>query len=334
MATRSVLRAGTWLVCGLWLGACASPPDSGPGTSLLGPGQAQRSLPFEVRDGKPMLRASVAGRQGVLMLDNGTPDAVFLNRDALALGPGQPVGRGTAASGQAIDVQAHAAPPLRVGPQPLALPATVRSGNFGFTAPGLGNDFLGFIGTPMVVQQAFVLDYGRRRLTLLGTDARGTLPLPGPGPADVLVELPFGLQPGGQPELPAQLLGQALRVDIDTGDGGTLYASAGFQAQLQAAGALLRDGAARGDTWTLRGLVLGGQPQADLPVQLRRAGSAQDLRPPQPGPPDLLRLGAAFLARQPSLWNFPGRRITLLRPDAAFLAQLPPAEPTWATTAP
>lgn len=325
--------AALWLACSLLASGCASPPPAA-GPSLLAPGQAQRSLPFEVRDGKPMLRATVAGRPGVLMLDNGTPDALFLNRDALALDPGRAVARGTAASGQVIDVQAHAAPALRVGQQPLAWAATVRSGNFGFTAPGLGADFLGFIGTPMVLDQAFVLDYGRRRLTLLRVDAQGALPLPAPTPAEVLAELPFRLQPGGQPELSAQWLERTVRVELDTGDNGTLYASAELQSQLQAEGALRRTDTAAGEGWTLHGLVLGGLPLADMPVQLQRAGSALDMRPRAQGTPDLLRLGAALLARQPSLWNFPARRITLLRPDAAFLARLAPAEPVLAPPGP
>ena len=85
------------------------------------------------------MRAGAQGRSrllqaGVLMLDNGTPDAVFLNRDALKLSHGRFVARGSAASGQAIEVHAHRQPEVLIGHQSVPIAATVRNGNFGFTA--------------------------------------------------------------------------------------------------------------------------------------------------------------------------------------------------------
>lgn len=78
---------------------------------LLAEGQVLRSIPFAVRDGhKPMIAARVGAESGFMMLDNGTPDALFLNRDAAALPEGSFVARGVAASGQAIDVQSHSTP--------------------------------------------------------------------------------------------------------------------------------------------------------------------------------------------------------------------------------
>jgi len=126
---------------------------------LIADGQVLRSIPFSVRDGqKPMLAAKVGEQSGVLMLDNGTPDALFLNREALQLSDGQFVARGSTASGQAIEVHAHRSPQVRIGQLAAPMAATVCSGNFGFTASGLGADFLGFIGTKMLERDAFVLD--------------------------------------------------------------------------------------------------------------------------------------------------------------------------------
>lgn len=285
---------------------------------LIADGQAVRVIPFTVRDGKPMVDASVAGRKGVLMLDNGTPDALFLNRDALPLGKGKAVGRGAAASGQSIDVVSHAAPAVAIGGRALALNGPVRSGNFGFTKSGLGADFLGFIGTPMVERQAFVLDYARRRLTLLRVDPDGALPLPGPQATEVMAELRFLIWPGEQPMVAATLGGLPILTDFDTGDGGTLYLVPATRERLLAAGVLR----AEGERWRLSGLVLGGVRFDDTLVNLVEAGGAQDLHRRRVGQPDQLRLGAAFLAQYPSLWNFPARSLSFFKPGAPFLGTL------------
>lgn len=313
----SLRRQARWW-CAAVLASLAGAAAAG---GLLADGQPWRVLPLTLRDGKPMVAATVAGRTGVLMLDNGTPDALFLNRDALpnlSLAPGAVVGQGQAASGQAITVQQHPAPGVSIAGQPLVHPAPLRSGNFGFTRTGLGDDFLGFIGTPMVEGQAFVLDLSRRRLMLMQPGADGALPVPAPAAGEVLVALRFLLWPGGLPLLAGQLGGTPILVDVDTGDGGTLYATPALQARLLAAGALQ----AAGVQWRLRGLALGGMLLDDTTVQVVDAGGPQDHRRRQTGQPDLLRLGAAFLARHPSLWNFPARTLTLLKPDAAWLRQL------------
>jgi hypothetical protein len=75
---------------------------------------------------------------------------------------------------------------------------------------------------------------------------------------------------------------------------------------------------ATGETATLSGVTFGGATFDGLKVRLVEAGGPQDKRP-WPGS-DALRLGAAFLSDHTSLWNFPAGTITLLSPDAAFLA--------------
>lgn len=285
---------------------------------LMANGQDVRAIPFTVRDGKPMVEATVAGRKGVLMLDNGTPDALFLNRDALPLGKGKAVGRGTAASGQAIEVASHAAPAMAIAGRALVMMGPVRSGNFGFTKPGLGEDFLGFIGTPMVERQAFVLDYGRHRLTLLKVGTNGALPLLAPLASEVKVELRFRASPGELPTVAAALGSLPMLTDFDTGDSGTLYLSPATREKLVATGVL----EAQGERWRLRGLTLGGVAFDDPVVSLGEAGSAQDLHRKRIGQPDQLRLGAAFLAQYPSLWNFPARTLTFFQLGAAFLGTL------------
>ncbi|HOU64737.1 MAG TPA: hypothetical protein PK861_01720, partial [Thermomonas sp.] len=250
-------------------------PAWGANPGLLREGQAARAIPLTIRDGdKPMVDASIGGRTGVLMFDNGTPDLLFLNRAALTLPAGRLLGSGFAASGQVIQVQAHAAPPIAIAGEPLALSGDVRSGDFGFTAPGLGEDFLGFIGTPMVADAAFVLDYRRRLLLVLQADKQGALAVTGPPAGDVVVSVPFMLLPGEQPTLAAAVGTLPILTDFDTGDSGTLYASTATRDILLAQRLLEADG----DRWRLGGLAIGGTGFAPTLVRLVITGSPQDVR--------------------------------------------------------
>lgn len=288
---------------------------------LLADGQTVRVLPFTVRDGdKPMLDATVAGKQGVVMLDNGTPDALFLNRAALPLPPGTLVGRGYAASGQAIEVRSHRAPSMKVQGQALALAAQVRSGDFGFTAPGLGSDFLGFVGTKMLTEDAFVLDYTHRQLVVLKVRKDGVLALKPPASEDVLLQIPFLIWPGGQPTFAGAVGAVPMVMDIDTGDSGTLYVTAQTREHLQDQKLLQ----AEGTEWRLSGVAIDSFKLAPTLVRVVDAGGPQDFR--LEGHTDQLRLGAGFLTHYHCLWNFPAKTLTFLQPGASFLKQFVSAQ--------
>jgi hypothetical protein len=280
---------------------------------IIPDGALWAQVPFDLVTGKPMIAVQANGSRGRMLFDNGTPDKMFFNRDALALAPGKEAGRGRAASGQQILVQTTAAPKVSIGGRPISLPAQVRSGNFGFVKEAFGDDFLGFIGTPFMQPHAFVLDYGRRVLTFVRVDAAGHLPLAQPAAADVVAEVNFSLHPGGQPTTAAVVGGLPMLLDFDTGDGGTLYLRPETRRKLIAAGQIKVDG----DQAVLATLSFGGGSFTELRVSLHEAGGADDFR--STGPSDLLRLGSDFLARQPSLWNFAAYRLTLLRPDSAFV---------------
>jgi hypothetical protein len=281
---------------------------------LLADGQAWREIPFDVVDHKPLLAARIGGMAGRMMFDTGTPEAVFLNRDAVSLSDGKVVGKGFAASGQAIEVRMHDAPEVQIAGQPFATNPMVVSGDFGFVEGMFGADYLGFIGLPAVQGGAFVLDYQRGVLTVLGSDATGALGVPPPAASDVVAHLTFALVPGEQPTTGAFVGSLPLALDFDTGDSGTLYLSAESRARLEADGTL----SATGETATLSGVTFGGATFDGLALRLVEAGGPQDKRP-WPGS-DSLRLGAMFLADHPSLWNFPAGTITFLRPEAIFLA--------------
>lgn len=296
---------------------------------LLPPGQDWREIPFQVVDHKPLLPAKVGDRPGRMMFDTGTPEAVFLNRDALSLPDGQAVGSGTAASGQTIEVALHKAPGIEIGGQPFATAPMVVSGNFGFVAPMFGPDYLGFVGTPAVESGAFTLDYRRKVLTLLRSDPAGALAVPPPAPADVLAQLTVSLMPDEMPTAGAFIGSLPILLEFDTGDSGTLYLRPETRARLVTDALLTVTSTgteapltATNTGGTLASVTFGGATFGSLSVRLVEAGGPEDKRP-WPGS-DALRLGATFLSEHPSLWNFPARTITILRTDAAFLAPRQP----------
>lgn len=280
---------------------------------ILPEGQNWRELPFEVVAGKPLLTVAVNGAKGRMMFDNGTPEVLFFNRDAAALGAGNFAAQGHAASGQKITVNLHDAPQVEIAGLPFAAPAKVSSGDFGFAELAFGSDFMGFIGAPMVEPWAILLDYNRTTLTILRTDPEGALTVAAPAPTDIVAEISFAMAPGEQPTM-AGFIGQMpIAIDLDTGDDGTIWLRPETRTRLLAAGLLQ----ANGDGVTLKTLSLGGAAFSDLPLRLVEAGGPADLRP-YPGS-DFLRLGGRFFAGYPTLWNFPAGSFAILRPDAAFL---------------
>lgn len=280
---------------------------------MLAEGEDRRTVPFTVMDGKPMLPVTVAGQDGVMMFDLGTPSAVFLNRGAAALPPGPEVGRGFAASGQEIVVQLHEAPEVAVAGQVLPLSGQVRSGDFSFAHGVYGADFMGFLGLPAVADHGVLLDYGQSALTAIAV-REGGMAVPPPEGADVIARLDLLLIPEELPMAVGRIGEVPILVTFDTGDVGAAYLTPGTRARLAAAG-LLVEGAT--GFWEVSGLTLGGALMLPAPVALIEAGGEADMR--RVGQPDELRLGAAFFATYPTLWDFPARRLMILRADAAIL---------------
>jgi hypothetical protein len=298
---------------GAALALAAAASQAGAGDILLA-GRDWRAIPFEVTDLRPMIRVRVGGRDGRMMFDTGTPDAVFFNRDAAPLDAGIAGTTGSAASGQTVTTRRHAPPVMEIAGATYDPSGEVRSGGFDFVEAGLGEDFLGFIGTPMVEGHAFALDYGRQVLTIFRAGADGQLAVPPPDAAETLARIDFLLWPGEQPTTAARLGQMPILMDLDTGDSGTIYL------RPETRQALLADGTVRpgAEGLVLTTVTFGGATFADLSVRAVDAGGPEDFR--RAKSPDLLRLGARFLSRHPSVWNFPQGTITILRPDSAFLA--------------
>lgn len=280
---------------------------------LLATGQDWREIPFEVVDHKPLLNAKVGDTAGRMMFDTGTPEAVFLNRDAVPLPEGRFLAVGAAASGQAVEVHLHDAPAIQIDGQVFATAPALLSGDFGFVEVMFGADYLGFVGTPAVEGGAFSLDYARQVLTILRSDVTGALAVPPLAPGDVLAHLTFALRPDEMPTTGAFIGTMPIVLDFDTGDSGTLYLRAETRARLEAEGLLT----VREEAGVLASVTFGGASFDGIAVHLIEAGGPADKRP-WPGS-DALRLGAVFFAEHPSLWNFPAGTLTFLHLDAAFL---------------
>lgn len=289
---------------------------AGPAAAGILPDTADwQEVPFERVTGKPMIAVTVAGHSGQMLFDNGTPEVLILNRDALALSPGTEVARGHAASGQEIIIEIVDAPAVSVAGHPIELAAKVPTGNFGFTASAFGPDFMGFLGADLVRDHAFLLDYDRQVLTVYRTDPSGLMSVPPPTRADIMARVDFAIWPNEQPTTAAILGTMPILLDFDTGDEGTLYLRPETLDRLLASGDLRQVAENR---LILRQLVFGGAAFADIEVAHVEAGGPLDFR--QTGPSDWLRLGSDFLARHPVLWNFPGHSLVILHPDSAFLA--------------
>lgn len=274
---------------------------------LLGPDREIREIPFMVIDAKPMIAARVGEKQGLMMFDTGTPDAIFLNRDSVKLDDGTFLTKGRAASGQTIEVFQHLPPPILLAGEEINPEPVIRSGNFNFTAELFGNDFLGFIGQPAVEKSAFVLDYNRQVLTILATAPNGSPVATAPYMNDILVRIDFVINTSGLPMSSGRIGTHAVTVDFDTGDSGSLYLSEKTLAQLATDGLL----SVNDDRGVITEFELYGALFPDLSVRLVRAGSSKDTRVAEKS--DHLRLGARFFTDHLTLWNYPSGTIDILR---------------------
>lgn len=274
---------------------------------LLPSGQDRRDIAIEVIDGRAVVAVTVDGQDGLMMLDNGTPEAMMLNRDALDLPMGREVGRGNAASGQPVVVMQHDAPVVMVGGLPFAVPDHVTSGNFAFVEEGFGPEFMGFIGSPALAEAPFLLDFPRKRLILLRAAPQDL------APADVRGRIVFSIWEDSLPTSVVEVGQTAMLLEFDTGDNGTIYLQDASRATLIAAGSLTGGS----DTMVLSGLRVGGMDFEPTPVRVVQAGGPEDFR--NSGASDSLRLGAAFLAQNPVLWNFASTELVFLSPTATVL---------------
>ncbi|WP_431297779.1 hypothetical protein [Tabrizicola sp. BL-A-41-H6] len=275
---------------------------------LLENGQDRREIDLQVIDGRALVAVAIDGQSGLMMIDNGTPQAVMLNRDAVTLSAGQEVGRGVAASGQSVVVDLHEAPVMTVAGRPFALPERVTSGNFAFVEEGFGAGFMGFIGSPVLSEAPFLLDLSRKRMVVMRSVSLDLIQ------ADVRGRIFFSIWNDSLPTSVVEVGRTAMLVDFDTGDSGTLYLRDATRAALVAGGNLC----CGPGIMELSGLRIGGVDFSPTPVRVVQAGGPEDFR--RTGASDNLRLGASFLMQNPVLWDFASRELVFLTSTATVLA--------------
>lgn len=199
----------------------------------------------------PMIRGSVNGQAGRFMLDVGTRVGVLLNSNRLKLGPAARIGQGFAGSGQPVDLHLHDNVE-RLETWPGAAFENVdwaHSANFGFIEEGIAEDFLGFVGTDLLLPYEFTLDYAVCSVFFAGLAADGTPLVNAYDENDVVATLRFYTPNAGAPYEPILpvvdfTLGRfTIPVSFDTGNpGGKLVLTQKVRDEIQAAGLLIPDG--------------------------------------------------------------------------------------------
>ncbi|QIR06393.1 hypothetical protein [Salinivibrio costicola] len=285
---------------------------------LVSENQLFRSIPFSLRDSdKPMIAVTIGEKKGVVMFDNGTPDAVFLNRDALSLPESKVISTGFTASGQFIEVKEHPAPLIKISGQKLPVTKSIRSGNFGFTSNSLGNDFLGFIGKKLIDKNAFILDFKRYQLLIFKTGRDGSILISSPRNSDISISIPFTTANDALPTVKGILGGSPILIDFDTGDSGTLYVTDNEREMLINKNILVNSG----NRWKLQRFSIGEVTFQSTIINIIITGSVHDHRTINKN--NQLRLGSNFLSRHPSIINFANQTLTILKPRNRFLEKLP-----------
>lgn len=264
-------------------------------------------VPMELIGPYPMIRGSVNGQEGRFMLDVGTRMGLLLNSNRLKLGPSVRIGQGVADSGQPVVLHLHDnVEQLEIWPGAVVSNVDwAHSANFGFVEDGIAEDFLGFIGTGILLPYEFTLDYADRSVFLSRLAANGMPLVEAYAGQDIVATLRFTTRNGGAPYEPIlpvvdfALGGFAIPLDVDTGNpGGKLVLTPGVNAALCALGLLIPDG----DRFSVVDLTYG-----ESVISLRGIEV-------QEGTAERGTLGYSLLSRFTTAWNYQTSTLRLLTP--------------------
>lgn len=264
-------------------------------------------VPIELIGPYPMIRGSVNGQAGRFMLDVGTRMAVLLNSNRLNLGPSVRIGQGVAESGQPVVLHLHDNVE-RLEIWPGAVVAHVdwaHSANFGFVEDGIAEDFLGFIGTGILLPFEFTLDYADRSVFLSRLATDGTPLVEAYNDQGIVATLRFTTQNSGAPYEPIlpivdfALGGFAIPLGVDSGNpGGKLVLTPAVNAALRASGLLIPDG----DHFSVVDLTYG-----ESVISLRGIDVEE-------GTAQRGTLGYSLLSRFTTAWNYQTSTLKLIAP--------------------
>ena len=301
----------------LLLPVWAQPTQAGP---LLEEGflptQDLTVWPLQIAYGYPLVRAQVGDVQGVFMLDTGTPWGLLLNSARIKLPDATPMIKGSAGSGQKLEIfRSSQMPLLQIHGQSWAHVRGVQSADLSFIEQGTGMaSYLGFIGANFFKDSALTLDYARRvafvqrlhpdtgapLLSLPAAQSGGTR----------LASVAYRAERPSFPILDASLGGKPVRVMLDSGNPGASISSTWLAT-------LLKDGAAQPfsligtqTSYRISPLQVGG---ASLPLD---DVSANDSVPVVAGQPDqeLIKIGYSLLKHWGVIWNYRLQSMTFFTP--------------------
>lgn len=301
----------TWLCPMILTAALASTPP----LCMANETKGCASLPFHLVDGFIVLDGEVQGQVGKFIFDTGTPFPVFLNNHVVRMRKDVLVGKGHAASGQALTLyrQKKAPGPVAFAGQ-VELPSATQAihTNFAFIETGIVPGFLGFIGHGWNKAYVFTIDYDLQTISI---DPQNKVSEQAPcpvRPGHLVAAMPFrsSKEDGRIPEVEMHIGDVPIKAAFDTGNQGTLSLTKETQERLIRAGHLRTEnsrahyGAYENHTQaSLTGLRYQGLVLPDQ--RMIRLTTADH---------DELGLGYQFLKQFITVWDFQ-RQIIELRQD-------------------
>lgn len=291
-----------------------------------------QSLPFTMVREFPFVSANINGTSGRLMFDTGNQDALSLNDHLLTnLGEGTPAGSGFVGSGQQFTITRRAKiDHVSIGSGDQTLHFTdvpnIRSQNARFLE-GITQDCLGWLGYDFFQGYLMKLDYDRKVLTFYKvTEARRTSKdfLRG---ETVLGILTFEIRRlPNHPILHVKVGGQDVLAAFDTGQMGTVNMSSALQETLKSRHLLtllsektLVSSSAPGTVAHCRldGIQLTGDDGKtitasvdNVPIFDQPSPAAVPMGTPEA---NIISLGYAFLNQYKTVWDYPDKKIYLLK---------------------
>ncbi len=325
-------------------GACAqagpdAPKASPPGVDSAAPDAAARfhvrgdiqTLPFLMVHEFPFVPAEVDGTPGKLMFDTGTREALSLNDHLLTgLGPGRVIGRGFVGSGESFAVTLHPAidrvslAPPGSGLRFAGVPG-VQSQNMDFLESFTTLDCLGLIGWSFFEGYLMKLDYGRGLLTFYRATAARRAARDFLKGETVLAVLTFETRRlPNHPLIHLKIGTHDFLGAFDTGQIGQVQMSAQTQralAEERLLTPLSPERTASGPTGRrvtvcrIEGLHLSGSEGitasvSGVPVFNQPGPAAAPMGTPES---DIISLGQAFLSQYKTVWDYPDKKIYLLK---------------------
>lgn len=272
--------------------------------------ERRAEVPVRVRDGFPLVPATVGATPVTLLLDTGAQGMLVTPEAAAALGlpPDPGVTTRMFGTGGFRDVPNVVLQNLRLGGALVPAHSTPVAALPG--VPTTEPPLAGLLGAPLLAAYDLDLDVPGGRMTLYESNGCGATPPPIPGP---VTTLPLEVTPAGEAFLPVRINGETLLALLDTGSRATLLTTDAAR-RLGLAGPVSAN--------TARGVDNAAMPLSHHRVREMRVGedvvpnAPVSVAPLQLGRGDML-LGLDYLGRRRVWVSYrTGRVVIGLRPDA------------------